>query len=94
MDAVHLGNEDSCNRLIQGSSVHVDGGTDWEDETSDSLVNTQVLLQTTEGDGQSTSTGRKKQIKVVYAVRQVQKYPKTTTDGFILMLTWRQSPGQ
>lgn len=39
-DAVHLGDEDGCNRLIQSSAIHVDGGTDWEHKTSDSLVNT------------------------------------------------------
>lgn len=56
LDAVHLGNEDGGHSLIQGSSVHVDGGADRQHETGDSFVNTQVLLQTAEGDGQCTST--------------------------------------
>lgn len=59
LDAIHLGNKDGCNSLIQSSSIHVDGGTDWEHKTSDSFVNTQVLLQTTEGDRECTSTGGK-----------------------------------
>lgn len=39
LDAIHLGNKDGCNSFIQSSSIHVDGGTDWEHKTSDSFVN-------------------------------------------------------
>lgn len=56
LDAVHLGNEDGSHSFIQGGSVHVDGGADRQHKTSDSFVNTQVLLQTAEGNGQRTST--------------------------------------
>lgn len=65
LDAVHLGNEDGCNSLVQSSSIHVDGGADREHKTSDSLVNTQVLLQTAERDGQCTSTTGKTRGKEV-----------------------------
>lgn len=64
LDAVHLGNEDGSHSLVQGSSVHVDGGADRQHETSDSFVNTQILLQTAEGDGQRASTVGKIQARV------------------------------
>ena len=63
VNSVHLGNEDSSHSFIQSSSIHVDGGTDWEHKTSDSFVNTQILLQTTKSDRQCTSTERKCKIR-------------------------------
>lgn len=53
--AVHLGDEDGCDGLVQSCSVHVDGGTNREHETSDSLVDGQVLFQAAEGDGKGSS---------------------------------------
>lgn len=53
--AVHLGDEDGCHSLVQSSSVHVNGGTNGEHETSDPFVDGQVLFQAAEGDGKGTS---------------------------------------
>lgn len=56
IDPVHLRDEDGGDGLIKRRAVHVDCGTDWEDETRYSLVDAQVLLQASEGDRQGTST--------------------------------------
>lgn len=53
--AVHLGDEDGCDGLVQSCSVHVNGRTNREHETSDPLVDGQVLFQAAEGDGKGTS---------------------------------------
>lgn len=50
LHVVDLGNKDGCQRLVKGRSVHVNGGTDGQHETRDSLVNFVVLLQTFKGD--------------------------------------------
>lgn len=55
--AVHLGDEDGCDGLVQSRSVHVNGGTNREHETGDPLVDGQVLFQAAEGDGKGSSTG-------------------------------------
>lgn len=59
MDAVHLGNEDGSDSLIQSSTIHVDGCPHREHKTGDPLVNTEVFLQAAEGDRQCTSTRRR-----------------------------------
>ena len=59
IDPVHLSDEDGGDGLIKRRAVHVDCGTDWEDETRYSLVDAQVLLQASEGDRQGTSTAGK-----------------------------------
>lgn len=56
IDSVHLSDEDGGHGLIKRCAVHVDCGTDWEDETRYSLVDAQVLFQASEGDRQGTST--------------------------------------
>ncbi len=53
MVVIQLGDEDGSYRLIECCAVHVNGGTDWEDEAGDPLVNAIVLLGTSEGDRQS-----------------------------------------
>lgn len=49
---INLSNKDGCHSLVEGSAIHVDGGTHGQDEACHSLVHTVVLLQTAEGDGQ------------------------------------------
>lgn len=53
---IHLSDEDGCHGLVKRGSVHVNGGTHWEDKTCHSLVDAQVLLQASERDRQSTGT--------------------------------------
>lgn len=90
LDAVHLSNEDGGHGLIQGSSVHVDGGADRQHEAGDSFVNTQVLLQTAEGDGQCTSTVENNRTGLVIALTQTSR----SVTSLSFSLTWRPSPGQ
>lgn len=53
MDAVHLGDEDGSDGLVESRAVHVDGGTHGQHEPRHPLVHLVVLLQAPEGDGQS-----------------------------------------
>lgn len=73
--AVHLGDEDGCDGLVQSCSIHVDGGTNREHETSDSLVDGQVLFQAAEGDGKGSSADggveRGRQVWVTFCVNCV-----------------------
>lgn len=49
---IDLSNKDGCHGLIEGGAVHVDGGAHRQDEARHSLIHTNVLLQTVEGDGE------------------------------------------
>ena len=55
---IQLGDEDGSHRLIQCCAIHVNGGTHGEDEAGDPLVDTIVLLGTSEGDGQRGGAAR------------------------------------
>lgn len=55
---IQLGYEDGSHRLIQRCAIHVNSGTHWEDEAGDPLVDTIVLLGTSEGDGQGGGAAR------------------------------------
>lgn len=55
---IQLGDEDCRHCLIECCAVHVNGGSHWEDEASDPLVDAIVLLGTSEGDGQGGRAGR------------------------------------
>lgn len=55
---IQLGDEDGSHRLIQRCAIHVNSGTNWEDEAGDPLVNTIVLLGTSESDGQGGGAAR------------------------------------
>ena len=49
-DAIELGDENNCNHLIKGSSIHVDGGGNGQHKRSDSSVTLQFVLTTLESD--------------------------------------------
>ena len=48
MHAIHLGNKDGSHCLVQCCTIHVDGGTNWQNKPCHTLVYAIVLLQTTE----------------------------------------------
>lgn len=48
---IQLCDEDGGYGLIERCAIHVNGGTHWEDEAGDSLVDAIVLLGASEGDG-------------------------------------------
>lgn len=48
---IQLGDEDGGHRLIKCCAVHVNGGTHWEYEACDPLVDAIVLFGTSESDG-------------------------------------------
>ena len=54
-DAVHLGYEDGSHCFVEGSAVHVNGGSYGQHEAGDPFVYSQVLLQTPERDRKSCS---------------------------------------
>ena len=51
-NAIHLGDEDSGDRFVEGGAVHVDRRPDGDDETRHPRVDLVVLLETAEGDRQ------------------------------------------
>ena len=55
-NVVDLSNKDGGDCFVQSCAVHVDGGTDRKDETSDALVNTEVFFETTERDRKCRNT--------------------------------------
>jgi len=56
VDSVHLTNEDDSDGLIQRGAVHVHRGTDRKHKPRHSLIQTEVLLQTTKRHRQRRST--------------------------------------
>lgn len=55
---IQLSDEDGSHRLVECCAIHVNGGTHWEDEAGDPLVDAIVLLGASEGDGQGGRAGR------------------------------------
>lgn len=49
---IDLSNKYGSHSLIQGSAIHVDGGTHRKYKPCHSFIHTVVLLQTAESDGQ------------------------------------------
>lgn len=84
---IQLGDEDGSHRLIERCAVHVDGGTHREDEAGDSLVDTVVLLGTSEGDGQSGRAGTHPSDSVCFitvALRSHSGFPAALTLNILL----------
>ena len=59
-DAVHLRNKDGGHSFIKGGTVHVDGGANWQHETSDTFVDAVVFLETSERDRESGGAKKKR----------------------------------
>ena len=57
VDSIHLGDKDGGNSFIEGGTIHIHRGSHRQHKAGDALVNTVVLLQTTERDRQGGSTG-------------------------------------
>lgn len=100
VNSVDLSNENSCNGLVQSSSVHVDGGSNWENETSYTTINSQVLFETVECDWESGRaekkhgycSGLQKYLEAVpRAVIQAWKSPLMNLYGFFLVVTKKMS---
>ena len=53
IEIVHLSNKHSCHGLVQCSTVHVDGGSHRQHETSNTGVGGKVLLKALDGDWES-----------------------------------------
>jgi len=60
---VHLCDKDGGDRFVQCSSIHVDRGSDRKHEPRDTLVDAQVLLQTTKRYRQSSGAEQQQQIR-------------------------------
>ena len=56
VEVLHLGYEHSSYGLIEGSAVHVDGGSHWEHEPRDAGIEASLLLETLNGHWQSRRT--------------------------------------
>lgn len=56
LHVVDLSDEEGRQSLVQSRPVHVNGGSNRQDKSCDSLVDSVVLLQTFEGDGEGGRT--------------------------------------
>lgn len=54
---IHLGDEDGGDGLIERCAIHVNSCTNWEDKSSNSLIDAIVLLSTSERDRQRGRAG-------------------------------------
>ena len=59
-NAVHLRDKDGGHSFIEGGTVHVDSGANWQHETSDTLIDAVVFLETSERDRESGGAKNKK----------------------------------
>ena len=55
----YLCDEDGSDSLIESCSVHVDSGSDGEDESGDQGVDSVLDLETVDGDGEGGGGGRR-----------------------------------
>lgn len=56
LHVVDLSNKDGRQSLVECRPIHVNGGANRQNKSGDSLVNSVVLLQTLEGDGECGRT--------------------------------------
>ena len=47
-NAIHLSNEYGCHSFVQGSSIHIDSCSNWENKPGDPSINSEVVFQTLE----------------------------------------------
>lgn len=59
-DVIHLGNKDGGHGFVQGSAVHVNGGTYGQHEASHTLINLQIFLKAAKGDRQRPRAERRR----------------------------------